>query len=162
MGLKKQTDALKGDPEREGEMRCVAAPSGLGGVAGAPHRPALRRMRTNMHTLLTRKLLEVMEGYQAAQVRRPASASWPTPPLTLFPPTQSAYSDQFREKVRRQVQLVQPDATDKEVDEVSCAFRPSSSPHYHDPSSAPRRRSCRAETHAPCFGPARCRPTRSW
>lgn len=75
--LKEQTDSLK-------EQR------GKGGAAEL-------RVRENLVTTLTRKFVEVMKEYQAAQQK---------------------YKTDVKKKVKRQVQIVKPDATSEEVEAV--------------------------------------------
>mmetsp|Transcript_1849 Transcript_1849/g.4100 ORF Transcript_1849/g.4100 Transcript_1849/m.4100 type:complete len:315 (-) Transcript_1849:3208-4152(-) len=55
------------------------------------------RVRENMNTTLTKKFIDEMKAYQQAQQK---------------------YKTDIKNKVKRQVQVVKPDATDEEIDEV--------------------------------------------
>lgn len=57
----------------------------------------LRSVRKNMTTTLTRKFVDEMKAYQQAQQQ---------------------YKTDIKKKVKRQVQVVKPDATDEDVDRV--------------------------------------------
>lgn len=57
----------------------------------------LSRVRENMNTTLTKKFVDEMKTYQQAQQQ---------------------YKTDIKKKVKRQVQVVKPDATDEEVDAV--------------------------------------------
>jgi t-SNARE complex subunit (syntaxin) len=55
------------------------------------------RVRENLCTTLTRKFIDEMKAYQSAQQK---------------------YKTDIKNKVKRQVQIVKPDATDEDIDEV--------------------------------------------
>jgi len=55
------------------------------------------RVRENMNTTLTKKFIDEMKAYQQAQQK---------------------YKTDIKNKVKRQVQVIKPDATDEEIDEV--------------------------------------------
>jgi len=55
------------------------------------------RVRENMNTTLTKKFIDEMKTYQQAQQK---------------------YKTDIKNKVKRQVQVIKPDATDEEIDEV--------------------------------------------
>jgi t-SNARE complex subunit (syntaxin) len=55
------------------------------------------RVRENLCNTLTRKFIDEMKAYQASQQK---------------------YKTDIKKKVKRQVQIVKPDATDEEIDEV--------------------------------------------
>jgi t-SNARE complex subunit (syntaxin) len=57
----------------------------------------LFRVRKNMNTTLTRKFVDEMKAYQQAQQQ---------------------YKNDIKSKVKRQVQVVKPDATDEDVERV--------------------------------------------
>jgi t-SNARE complex subunit (syntaxin) len=56
-----------------------------------------KRVRENMNTTLTKKFVDEMKIYQQAQQQ---------------------YKTDIKKKVKRQVQVVKPDATDEDVDQV--------------------------------------------
>jgi len=67
------------------------------GIAYQQHQQQHNRIRANLCNTLTRKFIDEMKAYQAAQQK---------------------YKTDIKKKVKRQVQIVNPDATDEDVDKV--------------------------------------------
>lgn len=64
---------------------------------GNAEKSGTRRIRENLCNTLTRKFIDEMKAYQSAQQK---------------------YKTDIKKKVKRQVQIVKPDATDEDIDEV--------------------------------------------
>lgn len=106
--LKSQTDSIEASVGQTPEVRHVLprlrahrrGGGGWGERAGGSW-PSVtrtgRRIRRNMHALLTKKLMDVIKEYQDAQ---------------------AGFSTQMRAKVERQVTIVNPDATREEIQSV--------------------------------------------
>jgi t-SNARE complex subunit (syntaxin) len=72
------------------------------GMKGAPgnNKQSEIRIRENLSNTLTRKFVDVMKEYQTAQTK---------------------YKTDIKKKVKRQVQIIKPDATQEEIDTVLAA-----------------------------------------
>ena len=80
------------------------------------------RIRENLSNTLTRKFVDVMKEYQTAQTKYKTGKHNITNSFTQVrqcsnPPSTLLHSD-IKKKVKRQVQIIKPDATQEEIDAV--------------------------------------------